>query len=119
LSAETQIVILRVAHTVIVALNGAGILYTIYCGIKGTFGLLLWASVLLSAGIALGLLINGFICPLQTLARKIIGVESWAPDLYLPQLAAWLIAPVYGALMAVGYGLVAWRLLQQRSGSRE
>jgi hypothetical protein len=113
MSAETQIVLLRAAHTLIVALNGAGILYTIYCGVRGRFDRMLWAAVALSAGIAIGLAINGLICPLQTLARRITGIEGWAPDLFLPHWAAWLIAPVYGSLMAAGYGLVVWRLVQR------
>jgi hypothetical protein len=114
LSADAQLILLRAAHTIIVALNGAGILYTIYCGAKGQFGWLLWASIVLSAGIAIGLAVNGLLCPLQTLARHISGVEGWAPDLYLPNWVAFLIAPVYGTLMGVGYGLVGWRLLQRR-----
>jgi hypothetical protein len=114
MNAETQLILLRAAHTLIVALNGAGILYTIYCGVRARFDGKLWAAVALSAGIALGLAINGLICPLQILARRITGIEGWAPDLFLPYWAAWLIAPVYGSLMALGYSLVLWRLVQRR-----
>ncbi len=109
-----QLAILKAAHTLIVALNGAGILYTIYCGARGRFGWKLWAAIALSAGIALGLAINGLVCPLQSLARRISGAEGWAADLFLPHWAAYLIAPVYGALMVVGYGLVAWRIIERR-----
>lgn len=115
MSPDVQLALLKAAHTAIVALNAAGVLYTVYCGVRGRFGWLLWASIALSAGIALGLAINGLICPLQSLARRIAGVDGWASDLFLPHWAAYLIAPVLGPLMALGYGLVAWRLVQRRA----
>ncbi len=113
MSLDAQLFLLRLAHTAIVALNAAGVLYTIHCGLKNRFDWKLWAAMALSAGVALGLAVNDFICPLQSLARRIAGVEGWTPDLFMPNWAALLIAPVLGPLMALGYGLVLWRLVQR------
>jgi hypothetical protein len=118
MTVEMKLLTLKFAHTVVVAANAAGILYTIYCGLTGRFTLLLWLAVGLSALIAVGLAVNDFICPLQTLARRIVGVDAWTADLFMPNWAAYLIAPVLGPLMAVGYGLIGWRLWRRGRGDR-
>lgn len=112
-----QLVMLRAAHTLIVALNAAGILYTIHAGLANRFGPLLWAAMALSAVIAAGLALNNFVCPLQNVARAIAGTDRWTPDLFMPNWAAYLIAPVLGPLMALGYGLVLWRFVQRWRGA--
>lgn len=116
MSADVQLFLVQSVHTLIVALNAAGIGYIIWCGARDRFDLWLWAALALSAGIALALALNDFMCPLQNVARAIVGTDAWVRDLLVPNRMAALIVPVLGPLMALGYALVGWRLLQRRRG---
>lgn len=114
MSVELQLDLIRGVHTFAVALNALAILQVIHSGLTGRIGVFTWMSVGYSALIALGLVINGRVCPLQTLAQQVAGTDRWVRDLFFLNEVAHLIAPVLGAGMAIGYGLVAWRLWQRQ-----
>lgn len=114
MSAELQLDVIRGVHTFAVALNALAILHVIYCGLTGRIGVWTWVSVGYSAFIAIGLAINSRVCPLQTLAQHVAGTDRWVRDLFFLNEVAHLIAPVLGTGMAIGYGLVAWRLWRRR-----
>ncbi len=106
---------LKLAHTAIFAAASAGILYTLYCGVRGIENRWLYASVALTVGIAACLVLNGCVCPLQTLARRLAGTpDQGVSDIYLPRAVADLIVPVSSPLAVTGIALVAWRAWRRR-----
>lgn len=114
MSVELQLDLIRGVHTLAVVLNALGIACVIVSGVTGRIGRWTWAAIGYSAFIALGLAINGRVCPLQTLAQHVAGTDRWVRDLFFLNEVAHLIAPVLGAGMAIGYALVAWRLWRRR-----
>ena len=114
MSADGQLLILKAVHTGVVFLSASATCYILYCGIKNRLGFWLWMALAYVVLIGVGLVANGGMCPLQNLARAIMGADRWVPDLFMPNWVANLIVPVLAPLDAIGAILVIWRLLQRR-----
>lgn len=113
-----QLLILKAGHTAIVLLSASATCYILFCGVKNRLGFWLWAALAYVALIGVGLVANGGMCPLQNLARSIMGTNRWVPDLFMPNWVASLIVPVLAPLDVIGVALVVWRLFQRRQPKR-
>jgi len=111
---DVLLLILKAVHTAIVFLSASATCYILYCGVKNRLDRWLWAALAYVVLIGVGLVANGGMCPLQNLARAIMGTNQWVPDLFMPNWMANLIVPVFAPLDAIGAILVAWRLFQRR-----
>jgi len=88
------LLILQTVHSGIVCVSFAsvGILWwSVLTGRSGRWTV--FAAAWLIA-IALGLVLNGFVCPLQNVARWIEGTDRYVPDLLTPNWYNALIVPV-------------------------
>lgn len=108
---------LRFIHTVIFAVAALAIVTTPISALRGRVTGWTWAGVGYTAVIGVALALNGCVCPLQTLARHIAGVDHWISDIFLPEWMANAIVPVCTPIAFAGYALVLWRVIQSRTAS--
>ncbi len=102
----------KALHIVIFILGAVGVCYVIYAGVVNRITRLTWIVVSLMFFEALALGLNGWRCPLTTLAEN-LGAESGAITYIL--LPDWLAPHVFtigGLLFALGFFLVIYRLSQ-------
>ena len=115
--AETQLLILRAAHTAVFAVEVAAILYMIWRGLRGPLDRWCLFAVILTAGTGLGLLLNNGDCIFHTWAADVSG-DDGVSDLFLPLAAANLIFPVSLPFVTLGYVLLLRRWLLGRKAGR-
>jgi hypothetical protein len=67
----------------------ACLVYILYCGITGTFGLFLLVALVAIFAEGMALILNGWQCPLTTFAER-LGAErgSVTADMFLPAVVA-------------------------------
>lgn len=117
MSLETQLLVLRIAHTAVFVVETAAILYMIWRGLRGPVDLWSLLSVLLTAGTGVALLLNDGDCIFHTWAVALTG-NPRESDILLPRRAAELILPVSLPFAALGYGLLArqWLIARRHAG---
>jgi hypothetical protein len=106
---------IKLLHTTIYALMVAAIVYTLYCGITGTFSIILWASIGLICLEGVIFFGNGRTCPLTNLARKYGDSKGYVGDLFCPQWLSDRTFSIFTTLFLIGLVLVAIRLIAGRT----
>ncbi|MCF8245228.1 MAG: hypothetical protein K9J37_12895 [Saprospiraceae bacterium] len=88
----------------------AAIFYIIYSGWSGKISNLTYAAFGLMALEGVALWIGRGACPLTPIARQYSDSQKSNFDIYLPEWLARYNKQVFGTLLAVGTGLVLWRI---------
>lgn len=100
-------------HTLVFLVQSAAILYILYSGVTNTGGTGLTIAIVLVLAEIIVFTANGLRCPLTKIARD-LGDQTgndFVADIFLPQRFARSIPFVCGGLAAVGFLLVAIRVL--------
>lgn len=98
----------KLLHTLITVVNTGAVMYILYCGLRRREGLLLDLAIVLIMVEALALAAFGFRCPLQYVAREVVGVNAPVNDIFLPQWVAAYIVQACIPFAVLGLALV-WR----------
>jgi hypothetical protein len=111
-SITNKIIIIKTIHSLIWLLMAAAVFYILYAGISGNIcGIPLYLAVSVMMFEIIVLLINHWSCPLTIIAKKIKPDWKDGDDIYLPVWLAVNNKIIFGTLLVVGVGLVAFRLL--------
>jgi len=101
--------LVRAVHTVIYVVMASASLVVLYAGITGASGPWLWIAAGLVAVESVVFAAAGLKCPLTAIAVKYGATKDGAYDTFLPErLTRWTFA-VFGPVIVVGFGLLAWR----------
>lgn len=86
------------------------IFHVFYSGWSGHIPTLVYVAMGLVGLEVVSLLLNNWVCPMTPLARQYSTSEKENFDIYLPEWLAKYNKELFGTLLAVGVGLVVWRL---------
>jgi len=106
------LIFVKTAHTIIWAIMVAAICCILYAGLSGVVTTVTYASVGLMVFEGLALLVGKGNCPLTPIARQYSDSEKANFDIYLPEWLARYNKLIFGALLALGLVLLAFRLLR-------
>ena len=102
---------IKLLHTVIWVVMVAAICYIIYSGWSGQITTLTYLALGTIGLEVVVLLANNWVCPMTPMAREFSDSEKPNFDIYLPEWIAKYNKEIFGTLLAVGVGLLVWRLL--------
>ncbi len=105
---STQLVLIKLAHTVIWAVMAGAIFAIPVAALTRRFRLAAWLSALVLLECAV-LVINGGRCPLTDLADRFTAERAANFDIYLPQWLARNNKQIFGTLFVMGEVVLAWR----------
>lgn len=108
------LLILQSVHSAIFAISLAATAWLWLCLISGRRSRLLWFAMVWLGLIAVGLILNGGVCPLQTLARHIEQTDEYVQDMLTPEWFNDLVVPVLAppaaiAIAALGF-VEIWKM---------
>ena len=106
MEAQRTLFWIKLFHTAIFIFMTVCTGYIIYCGITGLRNWLLLAAICFIFLEGLVLLLNKFLCPLTTLAKRYGDDRERFSDIFLPRWLTPLIIPVYTTLFLLGLALI-------------
>jgi hypothetical protein len=110
MSPSQKLKLIKLAHTLVWVLMVAAIFYIIYSGWSGYISHLTFGALGLIGLETVVLVANKWVCPMTPMARKYTDDPRPNFDIYLPEWLAKYNKEIFGTLLAVGVGLVVWRL---------
>jgi hypothetical protein len=112
---RVSILHVKLAHTLIFAVVGACVLYTLYCGVTNQLTRWTWigAVIVLAEGAVLAA--NGWRCPLTTYAERLGAADGAVAGIFLPKWFARRVFSICGLIFATACVLVAVRWFAARS----
>ncbi len=102
------LLVLQTVHSGIVTVSCVATVWLWVCLITGRRDRWLWMGIAWLVAIAAGLAMNGWVCPLQNVARWIEGTDRYVPDLLTPNWYNALIVPVLTPPAVVAIGAIVW-----------
>lgn len=109
-AAPQKLILVKTAHTMIWAIMVAAIFCILYAGLSGVVTMVTYASLGLMVFEGLALLVGKGNCPLTPIARQYSDSAKANFDIYLPEWLARHNKVIFGALLAIGLVLLAFRL---------
>lgn len=109
-----RLTLVRAIHTAIYFTMVSAIFVVLYAGVTGATGPWLWIALALVGAESLVFIANGLRCPLTAVAARYGGAARGVSDTYLPERITRHTFAVFGPLIVLGAGLVAWRLWSGR-----
>jgi hypothetical protein len=108
------ITLIKLIHTLIFFVLSACVLYILYCGIRNQYSR--WTTLALGLIAIEGVLLalNGWQCPLTTLAENLGASQGSVADIFLPRFVADHIFGLCTPLFIFSTALLLARRLQRR-----
>ncbi len=104
---------IKILHTLIWAIMVSAVFYIFYAGVTNTFNKTLWIALLLMGLEIIALLLNKWICPFTTLAKKYTDdYEKNNFDIYLPAWLAGNNKSFFSILFTFGFILVVFNFIK-------
>jgi hypothetical protein len=104
-----KLVFVKLLHTIIWAIMVAAIFSILYAGASGSVTTTTYISMGLMAFEGLALLVGKGNCPLTPIARQYSASTKDNFDIYLPEWLASHNKAIFGALLAIGLVMLAFR----------
>jgi hypothetical protein len=102
---------IKIIHTLIWAIMVAAVLYILYCGLTKQFNLLLWISIGLIFLEGLALLLNRWVCPVTSIAKRYTTDRADNFDIYLPIFLTKYTKTVFSILFIIGLFIVIFNMI--------
>ncbi len=106
-----KLILVKVLHTLVWAVMVGAIFYIIYSGWSGQISSLTYVALIVIGLEVVVLLANNWVCPMTPVARRYSNNEKHNFDIYLPEWLAKYNKEIFGTLLALGVGLVVWRMV--------
>lgn len=104
-----RLALVRMVHTAIYLVMAASSLAVLYAGLTGAHGRWLWVAACLVAMESLVFAASGLKCPLTAVAVKYGATKEGVFDTFLPERITRHTFHVFGPIILLGFGLLAWR----------
>ena len=109
---------LQAVHSAIFAASVAFTVWIWVCALRGRADAVSVAGCIWLGAIALALLANNGVCPLQDVARWIVGTEGYVKDMLTPEAFNDLAVPVLAPPAALGVAILGARHVARAIRSR-
>lgn len=114
-----SIFLVKVVHTLVFFLLSGCVLYILFCALANRFPRKVFAAILLIVLEGVALVINGWECPLSTLARRLGAEHTQVADIFLPRWFADRLFGICTPLFLVSTALLLARWLWDRRVRRK
>ncbi len=105
--------LIKLLHTAVWAVMAASTIFLVYCGVVDHIWWLTWAAMVLMLGESTVIMLNSWVCPLTPIAARHTDRRGPNFDIYLPRWLAKYNKHIFGPLLAIGVGLVVWRVVSK------